>query len=255
MGEVKRVTTGCDNPLVELCGRGCPAGRGEQYAAGVLFIIERAGHGEELWPGPRRLEVVLRELLSVIIGNLHIRPEGQEILHPTVDAYGHEGWIDGLLHLALLRGEWGCQSRIEQFPKTHIVLRKQVNLHAPGLLHGPQALHQRFWWDVNSPDTAIAYRFKPRQHLLSDDMPFRLGQAHRYRHGRLGLGSSHCQHERQHTPEHGPTALHHAHRHSPSRSTLRSTASSIAVAWLRGNCPSATNASSTSMTACGAHTP
>ena len=143
----------------------------------------------------------------------------------------------------------------QQFPKTHIVLRKEVDLHAPGLLHRPQALHQRFRWYVDSPDAAVAHRFKPREHLLSDDVPFRLGQAHRYRHCRLCISPCYCQHYRQHAPEHGQTALPYAHRHSPSRSTLRSTTSSIAVAWLRGNCFSSTSASSTSITACGAHAP
>src|SRR4029453_14388285 len=59
----------------------------------------------------------------------------------------------------------------------------------------------------------------------------------------------------QRAPYNGQTALPRAHRHSPSRSILRSTASSIAVAWPRGNSPSSTNASRTSITACGAHTP
>src|SRR5919206_392963 len=141
MCEVKRVAPGSDNPLVELCGCRCTAGPGEQHPTYVLFFIERPGHGKECWPGPRRLQVVLRELLSVIIDNLYIRPEGQEIPPPTADAHGHERGVDGLLHLALLRGERGCQGRIEQFLETHVVLRKEVNLHAPGLPHRPQALH------------------------------------------------------------------------------------------------------------------
>src|SRR5712691_3808277 len=181
MGEVKRVAPGCDNPLVELRGCRRSAGTGEQHPTCLLFFIERAGHGEEIWPGTRRLEIVLRELLSIIVGDLHIRSERQEIPHPTTDSYGHKGWVDGLLHLALLRSERSSQGRIDQFLETHIVLRNEVDLHAPGLLHRPQALHQSFWWDVDSPDAAVAHRFKPRQHLLSDDVPFRLGQAHRYR--------------------------------------------------------------------------
>jgi hypothetical protein len=108
--------------------------------------------------------------------------------------------VYGLLHLAFLRSERGSQGRIDQFPKTHIVLRKEVALHALGLVHRPQALHQRFWWDIDSPDAAVTCCFKPWQHLLSDAMSFRLGQAHRYRHGRLCLGSCHCQHYRQHAP-------------------------------------------------------
>src|SRR5215813_7276196 len=155
-----------------------------------------------------------------------------------------------------LQGRTGrSQSCIDQLPETHIVLRKEVNLHAPGLLHRSQTLHESFWWYVDSSDAAATDRFKPRQHLLSDHVPFRLSQAHRDSHCRLGICFCHCQHYRQHAPYNGQTALQRTHRQSPSRSTWRSTASSIAVAWLRGNCPSSTNASRTSITACGAHTP
>ena len=49
-----------------------------------------------------------------------------------------------------------------------MLLAAEVDLHAPGLVHRPQAMHQSFWWYVDSPDAAVAYRFKPRQHLLSD---------------------------------------------------------------------------------------
>src|SRR5215467_1042170 len=129
MREVKRVAPGCDNPLVELCGRRRTTSAGEQHPPCLLFFIERAGHREEFWPGPWRLEAVLRELLSIVIGDLHIGPEGQEIPHPTADSYGHEGGVDGLFHLALLRGERGGQGRIDQFLETHVVLRKEVNLH------------------------------------------------------------------------------------------------------------------------------
>src|SRR5262244_2432507 len=79
MGEVKRVAPGCDNPLVELCGRRRTAGTSEQHPTCLLFFIKRAGHGEEFWPGSRWLEAVLRKLLSIVVGDLHIRPEGQEI--------------------------------------------------------------------------------------------------------------------------------------------------------------------------------
>jgi hypothetical protein len=94
----------------------------------------------------------------------------------------------------------GCQGRIDQFLKTHIVLRKEVTPRAPGLVHRPQALYQRFWGYVDSPDAALAYRFKPRQHLLSACVPFRLGQAHHHRHCRLRLGSCHGQPYHQYTP-------------------------------------------------------
>src|SRR5262245_1712095 len=107
MCEIKRVAPGCDNPLVELSGRRRTAGTGEQHTTCLLFFIERAGHSEELWPGPRRLEAVLRELLSIVVDDLHIGPEGQEIPHPTADANGHEGGGDDFLYLALLRGERG----------------------------------------------------------------------------------------------------------------------------------------------------
>src|SRR5437762_9948530 len=164
MCEVTLVAPGCNNPLVELCGHRRPAGAGEQHATCLLFFIERAGHGKDLWPGPWRLQMVLCELLSIVVGNLHIRPEGQEIPHPAADSYGHEGGVDGLLHLALLRSERGSQGRIDQFLKTHIVLCKKVDLYAPSLVHRPQALHHRFWWDVDSPDATVACRLKPRQH-------------------------------------------------------------------------------------------
>src|SRR5215470_3098018 len=129
MCEVKRVTPGSDNPLVELGGRRRTTSPGEQHPPCALFFIERTGHSEEVWPGPRRLQAILRKLLSIIIGNLHIRPEGQEIPLLTADAYGHERGIDGLLYLALLRGKRGSQGRIQQFLETHVVLRKEINLH------------------------------------------------------------------------------------------------------------------------------
>ncbi len=47
MCEVKGVAPGCDNPLIELCGRGRSAGTGKQHATYLLFFIERAGYGEE----------------------------------------------------------------------------------------------------------------------------------------------------------------------------------------------------------------
>jgi hypothetical protein len=81
---------------------------------------------------------------------------------------GEKGW----------RGsEQGCQDRIDHCLKKRIVLRKEVNIHAPGLVPRPQAMHQRFWWYVDSPDAIVAHRFKPRQHLLSDYTLSRLGQA------------------------------------------------------------------------------
>src|SRR6267378_6049151 len=101
MCEVKRVAPGSDNPLVELCGRGRSAGTGKQHASYLLFFIESTGHGEEFWPGTRRLEAVLRKLLSIIVGDLDIRPEGQEIPYSTADSYGHERWVDSLVRLAV----------------------------------------------------------------------------------------------------------------------------------------------------------
>src|SRR5215471_16347449 len=192
MREVKRVAPSSGNPLVELCGRRCTAGTGKQHTTYPLLFVERPGHGEEFWPGTRRLEMVLRELLSIIVGDLHVRAEGQEIPHPTIDSYGHKGGVDGLFRLALLRAEWSYQGRIDQLLETHIILRKEVNLHASGLLHRPQALHQRFWWHVDSADAAVAGRFKPRQHLVSDHVPFRLSQTHRDSHCRLGSCACHC---------------------------------------------------------------
>src|SRR5712691_5074802 len=103
MREVKRVAPGCDDPLIELRGRRRPTRPGEQHATRPLFCIESAGHREQLWPGTRRLEVVLYELLSVVVGDLYVWSERQEIPGTSHDPDGHKGGVDGRLHLLLLK--------------------------------------------------------------------------------------------------------------------------------------------------------
>ena len=180
VGKVERVPARGDDPFVELGGRRRPAGALEQNPADAVALCERTRHGQQFRPGARRLQAVLGEFVGVVVGDLHVGPEGHEVPLVVDDARGLKGGIDRIGHAGFLVRQGRDEPRVHQLLQPHVVLGEQVDLHAPRLLHGTQPLNQGFGRHVDGAHLAAAQDFERRQDVLPHDLPLGLRQPHRH---------------------------------------------------------------------------